>query len=67
MLYTHFTEELLGLQGVKITNIEKEENNITIYLEMERKSHGHKGTQRDGSLVFPCLCVGLIVFYCVHT
>ena len=25
MLYTHFTEELLGLQGVKITNIEKEE------------------------------------------
>ena len=22
MLYTHFTEELLGLQGVKITNIE---------------------------------------------
>ena len=26
MLYNHFTEELLGLQGVKITNIEKEEN-----------------------------------------
>ena len=39
MLYTHFTEELLGLQGVKITNIENEENNITIYLELERKSH----------------------------
>ena len=39
MLYTHFTEELLGLQGVKITNVEKEENNIIIYLEMERKSH----------------------------
>ena len=28
MLYTHFTEELLGLQGVKITNVKKEENNI---------------------------------------
>ena len=28
MLYTHFTEELLGLQGVKIRNVEKEENNI---------------------------------------
>ena len=51
MLYTHFTEELLGLQGVKITNIEKEENNITIYLEMERKSHGHKGTVLLCSLV----------------
>ena len=39
MLYTNFTEELLGLQGVKITNIEKEENNITIYLQIGRKSH----------------------------
>ena len=28
MLYNHFTEELLGLQGVKITNVEKEENNL---------------------------------------
>lgn len=26
MLYNHFTEELLGLQGVKVTNIEKEDN-----------------------------------------
>ena len=24
MLYNHFTEELLGLQGVKVTNIEKD-------------------------------------------
>ena len=24
MLYIHFTEELLGLQGVKITNVDKE-------------------------------------------
>ena len=27
MLYNHFTEELLGLQAVKITNVKKEENN----------------------------------------
>lgn len=39
MLYNYFTEELLGLQEVKITNIENEENNIIIYLKMERKSH----------------------------
>ena len=39
MLYNHFTEELLGLQGVKVTNVVKEDNNIIIYLEMERKSH----------------------------
>ena len=31
MLYNHFTEELLGLQGVKVTNVEKENNNIIIY------------------------------------
>ncbi len=37
MLYNHFTEELLGLQGVKITNIENNEKNIVIYAEMERK------------------------------
>ena len=39
MLYKHFTEELLGLQGVKITNIENNEKNIVIYAEMERKEH----------------------------
>ena len=36
MLYNHFTKELLGLQGVKITNVEQEEN-LIIHLEMERK------------------------------
>ena len=39
MLYTHFTEELLGLQGVKITNIENSEKSITVYAELERKPH----------------------------
>ena len=39
MLYNYFTEKLLGLQGVKITNIENSEKNIIIYAEMERKEH----------------------------
>ena len=39
MLYKHFTEKLLGLQGLNITNIEENEKNIVIYAEMERKSH----------------------------
>ena len=39
MLYKHFTEKLLGLQGLNITNIEENEKNIKIYAEMERKEH----------------------------
>ena len=39
MLYKHFTEKLLGLQGLIITNIEENEKNIVIYAEMERKEH----------------------------
>ena len=39
MLYNHFTEKLLGLQGVIITNIEENEKNINIYAELERKEH----------------------------
>ena len=31
MLYKHFTEKLLGLQEVNITNIEENEKNIVIY------------------------------------
>ena len=45
MLYNHFTEDLLGLQGVKITNVEKEEENLVIYLEIERKNQN-------------CICCG---------
>ena len=45
MLCNNFTEELLGLQGVKITNIENNENNQIIYAEMERKKHN-------------CICCG---------
>ena len=36
MLYNHFTEELLGLQGVKITNVEQEEN-LIIHLEKKNR------------------------------
>lgn len=39
MLYTHFTEDLLGLQEVIIKKIENNEKNITIYAELERKEH----------------------------
>ena len=39
VLYTHFTEELLGLQGIKITNIENSEKSITVYAELERRPH----------------------------
>lgn len=39
MLYKHFTEKLLGLQGVNITNIEENEKSILIYAEKERKKH----------------------------
>ena len=37
MLYNHFKEELLGLQGVKITNVEQEEN-LIIHLNIPRKT-----------------------------
>ena len=39
MLYKHFTEKLLGLQGLNVTNIEENEKIILIYAEMERKEH----------------------------
>ena len=39
MLYTDFTEKLLGLQGLIITNIEENEKEIHIYAEMKRKTH----------------------------
>ena len=39
MLYKDFNENLLGLQGLIITNIEKTEKTILIYAEMERKEH----------------------------
>lgn len=37
MLYTHLTEKLLGLQGVKVNKIENDENTLVIHAEMERK------------------------------
>lgn len=39
MLYKHFTEKLLGLQGVEIEKIEEIENSIHIYCKLERKVH----------------------------
>lgn len=39
MLYTHSTEKLLGLQGVKVNKVENDGNNVIIHLELERKEH----------------------------
>ncbi len=39
MLYTHFTEEMLGFQGVKVNKVENAENNVIIHIELERKEH----------------------------
>ena len=39
MLYKHFTEKLLGLQGLNITNIEADEKTIVMHAEMEHKEH----------------------------
>ena len=39
MLYKYFTEKLLGLQGLNITNIEVDEKTIIIHAEKERKEH----------------------------
>ena len=38
MLYSQFSEKLLGLQDVIITNVEDIENNLNIYLKLERKT-----------------------------
>ncbi len=45
MLYTDFTEKLLGLQDVNITNVEESEKEIIIYAELKRKKHN-------------CICCG---------
>ena len=39
MLYSYFTEKLLGLQGVLIENIEEIDDTIHIYCKLERKIH----------------------------
>lgn len=39
MLYTDFTEKLIGLQGVKVTKVEKSEKEINIFAQMQRKPH----------------------------
>ncbi len=45
MLYTNFTEKLLGLQDVNVTNVEESEKEILIYAELKRKKHN-------------CICCG---------
>ena len=45
MLYTDFTEKLLGLQDLQVTKIEKNEKAVCIYAELPRKTHN-------------CICCG---------
>ena len=45
MLYKHFTEKPLGLQGVNITNVEEKEGILKIFIKMDRKKHN-------------CICCG---------
>lgn len=39
MLYNHFTEKILGLQGVNITNVEETNQKLLIYAQLEIKEH----------------------------
>ena len=39
MLYKHFTEKILGLQGILIENIKSTDNTIHVYCKLERKLH----------------------------
>ena len=39
MLYKHFTEKILGLQGILIENIKNTDNTIHVYCKLERKLH----------------------------
>ena len=39
MLYNDYTSKLLGLQGGIVTDVEESTENLTIYVEMERKPH----------------------------
>lgn len=39
MLYSHSTENLLGLQGVNVTKVDNFEKNIIVYVELCQKDH----------------------------
>ena len=39
MLYTYYTEKLLGLQEAKVTNIEENKEGLNISIEIEQKPH----------------------------
>ena len=45
MLYTDFTEKLIGLQGINVTNVEENEKETVIFIELKRKTHN-------------CICCG---------
>ena len=40
MLYTDFTEKLIGLQDINVTNVEENGEETVIFIELKRKMHG---------------------------
>ena len=45
MLYTDFTEKLIGLQDINVTNVEENGEETVIFIELKRKMHS-------------CICCG---------
>ena len=45
MLYTDFTEKLIGLQDISVTNVEENGEETVIFIELKRKMHS-------------CICCG---------
>ena len=39
MLYKDYTQELVGLKDVTVTSVQRKENNLHIYMRMQRKTH----------------------------
>ena len=39
MLYTNYTEELLGLKDISLKHVERHENKLCIYIEMHKRVH----------------------------
>ena len=39
MLYTNYTEELLGLKDISLKHVERRENKLCIYIEMHKRVH----------------------------
>lgn len=57
MLYTDFTQEMLGLQDVIVSKVENTEKELVIYAELKRKEHdcircGNAGVQQRSGMAY---------------